>query len=514
MHAAGAVAACRYLCRVDPTTAGKQLTRAEADRLRAGGIDVVSNWEQHGSWEEYSGGQAVGRTHAYEAAQMHADCGGPAGRPIFFSTDWNATSTQLPAVAEYYRGVASVIGLARTGAYGGYPTIRYLLDQGVITWAWQTYAWSSFRDDPTGQIYLHWDPRAQLRQIRNGVLVGGGDCDIDESVAADFGQWGGHPSMTTAPDDLKAIQSYCHDKTGQPWDALGIIHSTPQGGGYHEGEDLLIAAGRAPGPQYPYSDYSYADARDRDLYPSGRLAGGNYASAFDLGGGFPRRLEFNAWMLDRLQVGDPRTRDIREMIYTPDGTVVRRFDRTGKQPNSGDSTHLYHTHFSFFRDSVGRRAQSDNFLGLLVEFFEGAGTAMATFDQRDGTFGTGYENLFSVYKLLIDRDKMVVRPGVVYWNGATEVPLGRDIAALLEIRDGVRGVLAALAAAEVRDATALAAIKVLSDALAGGGGSPDAAAIVSATVTAIHEAEDRVSAKWSAQAARLAAALDGPTQTT
>jgi hypothetical protein len=176
LRAAAAIAVCRYLS-YDQT--GKTLTRIEADGLRASGIDIVSNWEQAGSWAEYSGGQAVGRTHAATAAVQHITCGGPPGRPIYFSTDWDVTAGQLATVADYYRGVASVIGLSRTGAYGGLRVIRYLFDQHVITWGWQTYAWSG------GQ----WDPRAQLRQIQNGVRIGGVDCDLDESMAADFGQW-------------------------------------------------------------------------------------------------------------------------------------------------------------------------------------------------------------------------------------------------------------------------------------------------------------------------------------
>jgi hypothetical protein len=171
--------------------------------------------------------------------------------------------------------------------------------------------------------------------------------------------------VTFAPPDLVAIQRYAQNKTGQDFNSLGIIHSTPQGGGYHEGQDLLILQSVAPGPHFPGSDYSYRDAADRDLAPDGTLAGGDAASAFDFGDGFPRFLEFNAWMRERMLARDPRTRDIRSMIYTLDRKTVNRIDRTGKQPDSGDSTHLTHTHFSFFRDSLGRRDKDDNFLGLL-----------------------------------------------------------------------------------------------------------------------------------------------------
>jgi hypothetical protein len=168
--------------------------------------------------------------------------------------------------------------------------------------------------------------------------------------------------MTYAPADLLAIQRYAHDRTGMPWDALGIIHGTPQGGGYHEGHDLLHAAGRAP--EDPGSDYSYAESqRDR----SGLTDAG---SAFDLGGDFGRFREITLAIVHACERGDPRTRDVREVIYTPDGNVVRRWDRLGRR-SSGDSSHLSHTHISFFRDAEGRRNQPDNFLGLLRELFEG-----------------------------------------------------------------------------------------------------------------------------------------------
>lgn len=202
--------------------------------------------------------------------------------------------------------------------------------------------------------------------------------------------------MTTAPADLKVVQQYAHDITGQDWNSLGIIHTQPQGGGYHEGQDLLALANRAPGPSYAYSDYSYADARavssngiGRDLANSTTLAGDpNAASAFDFGGGFARFHEFSNWLVGRCVARDPRAGDIREVIYTPDGSVVRRWDATGRQPNSGDSTHLSHTHISFFRDSNGRRDRMDNFLGLLKEFFEGITQPPA--QQEDDDMGASF----------------------------------------------------------------------------------------------------------------------------
>ena len=84
-------------------------------------------------------------------------------------------------------GVASVIGRSRTGAYGGYYVIQRLFDAGKITWGWQAFAWSG------GQ----WDPRAQARQIENGLE--GGSIDKDQAMVADIGQWSGSGGGNNPP---------------------------------------------------------------------------------------------------------------------------------------------------------------------------------------------------------------------------------------------------------------------------------------------------------------------------
>lgn len=171
--------------------------------------------------------------------------------------------------------------------------------------------------------------------------------------------------MSYAPDDLKAIQAYCQRMTLQPWYALGIVGDATHNadGGYHVGRDVMLTLGTAP--EQPGTDYSYAES-DRD-----RRGLTDAASAFDLGGDFLRFREVTLSIVAACQRGDPRTRDVREVIYTRDGSTVQRWDRLGVR-TSGDDSHLWHTHVSFFRDAEGRRADGDNFLGLLTEVFEGS----------------------------------------------------------------------------------------------------------------------------------------------
>ena len=176
LYAGGYRFACRYL---SPPPNEKNLSKSEAQSLWAAGVDVVSNFEEDA--ENSLDGYAQGVTDAKLAdGQAQAD-GMPPGRPIYFSVDFDATEAQQTTIDDYFDGVASVIGLGRTGAYGGYYVIQRLFDAGKITWGWQTYAWSG------GQ----WDARAQLRQVLNDITAAGDSdcCDHDQAVANDFGQW-------------------------------------------------------------------------------------------------------------------------------------------------------------------------------------------------------------------------------------------------------------------------------------------------------------------------------------
>jgi hypothetical protein len=180
-------------------TTGKNLSKGEADALIAAGLDIVSNWEDGA--QDALGGYGLGVSDAQAAEQQFAADGAPSDRPIYFSVDFDATPGDQTAINAYFDGVASVIGLARTGAYGGYYVIQRLFDAGKIKWGWQTYAWSG------GQ----WDARAQLRQTQNGIA--GGQMDEDESEADDFGQWG---HSTPPPDQPRGYldQATCTTVSG------------------------------------------------------------------------------------------------------------------------------------------------------------------------------------------------------------------------------------------------------------------------------------------------------------
>ena len=223
LKAAGKTFVCRYLSEVNPATEAKILTFAEAKTLGAGGISIVSNYEWTG--QTALGGTSAGVSDAQIAKAQHAAAGGQADRPIYFSVDFVPTAAQMAAVADYFRGVASVIGLPRTGAYGSFQVIQSLLNQKLIAWGWQTYAWSSGL----------WDSRAQIQQYQNSMTIDGVSVDFDRSTVADFGQW--------MPERSTWLSTYQENQAEITW------NSTTQGAIF--GPNVPVMSGLFPAGHTP-----------------------------------------------------------------------------------------------------------------------------------------------------------------------------------------------------------------------------------------------------------------------
>ncbi|MBM0237747.1 hypothetical protein JNW88_12270 [Micromonospora sp. ATA32] len=153
--------------------------------------------------------------------------------------------------------------------------------------------------------------------------------------------------MTTAPTNLLAVRRLLLDNLGSHGLAsaeVGVVGDTAhqqQGDSYHLGR-----------PEQRSTGYSVSEsARDR----AGLTLD---AAALDVGlfsvtvGGRTHNLpSFSTWLVAECMANAPDTRDIREVIYSPDGRTVKRWDRLGKR-STGDSSHLFHTHISFFRDAI------------------------------------------------------------------------------------------------------------------------------------------------------------------
>mgnify|MGYP001551982904 CR=1 FL=1 len=190
--AALAAAGMRFACRYLSHDAAKNLTRAEADDLAAHGVSCVVVWETTAT--RAGAGRAAGVADAQAAEQQARAAGMPSKPPIYFAVDYDAAPG---AVVPYFQGVASVIGVGRTGVYGGYTVVKSLLDQGVARWAWQTAAWSQGR----------WDARAVIRQPATTVRINGVTCDNNTAHATDYGQWTPGRTPSIEEDDMQLNES-------------------------------------------------------------------------------------------------------------------------------------------------------------------------------------------------------------------------------------------------------------------------------------------------------------------
>lgn len=173
MKAAGVQFICRYLSVSNSETEFKLLTNSEAKTLSQGGIAIVSNYEWTGTPDNTI---AAGASDAKVALAQHAACGGPPGRPIYFSIDEDTVWTDVNV---YFQGIATVMPVSQIGAYGEAGLIKDLKSNGLITWLWQTYAWSGGVINTNNNIY----------QYSNNQTIGGTSVDYDYAYGTDYGQW-------------------------------------------------------------------------------------------------------------------------------------------------------------------------------------------------------------------------------------------------------------------------------------------------------------------------------------
>lgn len=190
-------AGVKFIARYLSNDTSKNLSRAEATAANNAGIWCVLVWETTAS--RALAGRQAGRDDALSAGHMAAALGMPDDRPIYFGVDFDAQPGQYPAIREYFIGAASAegsLGKDRVGMYGGYNPIKWAFDNKLITWGWQTYAWSGGK----------WDSRAHIQQYKNGVNLGGADVDYDRAMYDDYGQWMiGESPMTISDADAKKI---------------------------------------------------------------------------------------------------------------------------------------------------------------------------------------------------------------------------------------------------------------------------------------------------------------------
>lgn len=200
IKAAGFGGALVYVSELRPgaTFDFKPVTLDYTEGLRAAGLQVVSCY-QFGKpgWptpSDFTRGYEGGVADAETALRLHTAAGGPATAPIFFSVDEDIdASTWKNKAVQWFRGINSVLGVARTGIYGGRRQCGWAIAGGVVgsssspgyRWAWQTKAWSRGEREPAAVLFQ----REVVTASDPGFVIDGIHVDVNDVLAADFGQW-------------------------------------------------------------------------------------------------------------------------------------------------------------------------------------------------------------------------------------------------------------------------------------------------------------------------------------
>ncbi len=204
IRAAGHSGVINYVSTSRPGSSmgAKPITLPYARQLTAAGLVIVSNF-QYGkpggtAPSDFTRGYPGGVADARTAWQLHTAAGGGQNAPVFFSVDDDIDRNTWNTVAlQWFRGINSVIGVQRTGIYGGINPCQWAIADGVVgrsttpgrAWAWQTRSWSGGKVHPAAVLYQ----RVVSTVSNPGPIVGGLEVDVNDALASDVGQWNLHP---------------------------------------------------------------------------------------------------------------------------------------------------------------------------------------------------------------------------------------------------------------------------------------------------------------------------------
>jgi hypothetical protein len=168
LAAAGIFGAARY---VSAGSAGKLITAAEYADLMAHGIQVVLVDELN--THDAEGGFTAGADHARTALATARAFGIPDSVGIAAASDEHLAPEQIPTAVDYARGFASVLGVARTGAYGFAEFVDAVRAAGVAGWFWKCGSAPTAAE--AGWVNLWQRNTGATTQTINGVV-----CDLNE----------------------------------------------------------------------------------------------------------------------------------------------------------------------------------------------------------------------------------------------------------------------------------------------------------------------------------------------
>lgn len=190
IRAAGYGGAVRYVGYPDRR---KCTTKAELTDFTDHEIGMALVYEN--TTGEWRGGYVAGQAAGMRAREHANAIGFPADRPVYMAVDEDVVSeSEFRSVLDYLRGAGSTLGGSGvTGLYGEADVIQRARDAGVASWFWQTAAWSR-------RLRVE----AHLYQYAASVAIRGIDCDVNDVLAADWGQHNYTGSDDVSQADAKA----------------------------------------------------------------------------------------------------------------------------------------------------------------------------------------------------------------------------------------------------------------------------------------------------------------------
>lgn len=185
----------KYVGRYLAHSSWKALNVGEVANIKAAGLQIFSIYESNSTQESYFS-SAKGKSDALDAINLAKAIGQPTNTAIYFTVDYDAQASDLPAILAYFKAVkANLVGY-KVGAYGSFTVLNYLHENKVADYWFQTMAWSNGQRNKFLHIYQY-----QCDKQFAGVNV-----DLDNLEQTDVGAWGNvvvKPTVQPKPQQPK-----------------------------------------------------------------------------------------------------------------------------------------------------------------------------------------------------------------------------------------------------------------------------------------------------------------------
>lgn len=159
----------------------KRISPQEAQAITESGLYIVSAFERGA--DRAAAGAEAGRQDGILALRYAKEVGQPEGTAIYAAVDFDANADHYNAIEAYLRAFDEQITGYECGVYGEFEVCQAMIDRGVVSKAWQTYAWSRGQKVADPNFYQY-----DNGPDGSGKTINGMNVDLDESNG-DAGGW-------------------------------------------------------------------------------------------------------------------------------------------------------------------------------------------------------------------------------------------------------------------------------------------------------------------------------------